>query len=73
MAADDAPDDPRDGTDSVDETEPEEVRTARERIEESADRAVEEFDQSVVDLLAWLLDTETRARIYVFQIGRAHV
>ena len=66
MAADDAPDDPRDGTDSVDETEPEEVRTARERIEESADRAVEEFDQSVVDLLAWLLDTETRARIYVF-------
>ncbi|SEO87406.1 Sugar-specific transcriptional regulator TrmB [Halogranum amylolyticum] len=66
MAADDAPDDPRDETDSGDETATDEVRTARERIEESADRAVEEFDQSVVDLLAWLLDTETRARIYVY-------
>ncbi|MFB6227030.1 MAG: winged helix-turn-helix transcriptional regulator [Halobacteriales archaeon] len=29
------------------------------------DRVAEEFDQGVVDLLAWLLDTETRARIYV--------
>lgn len=66
MAADDVPDDPRDGTDSVDETVSEDVRTARDRLEESADRAVEEFDQSVVDLLAWLLDTETRARIYVY-------
>jgi predicted transcriptional regulator len=66
MAADDVPDDPRDGTDSVDETTSDETRTARDRLEESADRAVEEFDQSVVDLLAWLLDTETRARIYVY-------
>lgn len=65
MAADDAPEDPRDGIESSDET-PQEGRTARERLEESADRAVDEFDQSVVDLLAWLLDTETRARIYVF-------
>jgi predicted transcriptional regulator len=37
----------------------------RERLEEEADRAVEEFDERLVDLLAWLLDTETRARIYV--------
>ncbi len=44
----------------------EELRRTRERIEEGADRAVEEFDQSVVDLLSWLLDTETRARIYVY-------
>ncbi len=28
--------------------------------------AVESIDEGLVDLLAWLLDTETRARIYVF-------
>jgi len=39
---------------------------ARERLEESAGAAVDGFDESVVDLLAWLLDTETRARIYVY-------
>lgn len=43
-----------------------EVRKARERLEEEADRAMDEFDQGVVDLLAWLLDTETRARIFVY-------
>jgi predicted transcriptional regulator len=37
----------------------------RARLEESADKAVEQFDERLVDLLAWLLDTETRARIYV--------
>lgn len=37
----------------------------RERIEERADRAVEEFDERAVEALAWVLDTETRARIYV--------
>ncbi|WP_121821528.1 winged helix-turn-helix transcriptional regulator [Halostella salina] len=30
------------------------------------DRAVEGFDQGVVDLLSWVLDTETRARIFVY-------
>jgi predicted transcriptional regulator len=43
-----------------------EGRDARSRIEEGADRAVEEFDRGIVDLLAWVLDTETRARIYVY-------
>lgn len=43
-----------------------ELKKTRERLEEEADRAVEEFDRGVVDLLSWLLDTETRARIYVF-------
>ncbi len=43
-----------------------EERGARTRIEEGADRAVEEFDRGIVDLLAWVLDTETRARIYVY-------
>jgi len=37
----------------------------RERLEQEADRAVEQFDEGIVDLLSWLLDTETRARIYV--------
>ncbi|MFB6111380.1 MAG: ArsR family transcriptional regulator [Halobacteriaceae archaeon] len=42
------------------------VDVARDRIEERADRAVDEFDERAVDLLSWLLETETRARIYVF-------
>jgi predicted transcriptional regulator len=36
-----------------------------ERLSEETDRAVDEFDQRLVDLLSWMLDTETRARIYV--------
>jgi predicted transcriptional regulator len=55
MAADDGAD--------ADDDEP---TTARERLEHSADRAIAEFDEGVVDLLAWLLDTETRALIYVY-------
>ena len=74
MASDDSPSDASDradggateaGTDVGDE-----LQRTRERIEEgageAADRAVEEFDQGIVDLLSWLLDTETRARIYVY-------
>lgn len=38
----------------------------RERLSEEADRAVEQFDERLVDLLSWVLDTETRARIYVY-------
>lgn len=37
----------------------------RQRIEREADRAIDQFDESAVDLLSWLLDTKTRARIYV--------
>lgn len=37
----------------------------RERLEQEADRAAEQFDEGIVDLLSWILDTETRARIYV--------
>ena len=43
-----------------------ELRKTKARLEAEADRAVSEFDQGVVDLLAWILDTETRARIYVY-------
>lgn len=44
----------------------EELRKTRERLGEGAGKAVKGFDDNVVDLLAWLLDTETRARIYVY-------
>lgn len=50
----------------TDDENEEEISSARERLEEGADKAIGEFDQGVVDLLAWLLDTETRARIYVY-------
>ncbi len=56
---------PDDGASPTERTR-EELRKTRERIGEGADRAVKGFDDNVVDLLAWLLDTETRARIYVF-------
>ena len=61
MAADDEPTDGDDATVDTDGT----GQDVRERLEKEADRAVEQFDESIVDLLAWLLDTETRARIYV--------
>ena len=44
----------------------EELRKTKERLGEGADRAVKGFDDNIVDLLAWVLDTETRARIYVY-------
>jgi predicted transcriptional regulator len=50
--------------DDTDHDDPEDT-DVRERIEQEADRAVEQFDEGMVDLLAWVLDTETRARIYV--------
>ncbi|MFB6089887.1 MAG: winged helix-turn-helix transcriptional regulator [Halobellus sp.] len=57
------------GEDAADDAE---SRSARERLEAEADRAVSEFDEGVVDLLAWLLDTETRARIYVYLRKNPH-
>lgn len=47
-------------------------RTTRRRLGAEVDRAIEEFDEGIVDLLAWLLDTETRARIYVFLRTHPH-
>lgn len=48
----------------------EQVDSARdrvsERLEAGAERALDGFDQRLVELLSWLLDTETKARIYVF-------
>ena len=56
----------RDDRDDRGERDEGEGTGARARLEAEADRAVSEFDEGVVDLLAWVLDTETRARIYVF-------
>lgn len=38
----------------------------REKLEAEADRAIEQFDEGVVDLLSWILETETRAHIYIY-------
>ncbi|MFC6825356.1 ArsR family transcriptional regulator [Halopelagius fulvigenes] len=61
-----------DDTDEVAAAESTTERSPRTRLEAEADRAVEEFDEGIVDLLAWLLDTETRARIYVFLRQHPH-
>jgi predicted transcriptional regulator len=47
------------------EDDPEAPEDVRNRFEQEADRAVEQFDEGLVDLLSWILDTETRSRIYV--------
>lgn len=52
-----------DGQDGPVEGESEGVR---DRLEQEAERAAEQFDDGIVDLLSWVLDTETRARIYVY-------
>jgi len=75
MSSDDSTDDAReDSPDEIDvenasddtvEVTVEDDESVRERLEEEADRAVEGFDDRFVDLLAWVLETETRARIYV--------
>jgi predicted transcriptional regulator len=51
--------------DEPDHDDIEDTGDVRERIEQEADRAIEQFDEGIVDLLAWVLDTGTRARIYV--------
>ena len=65
MTTDDHVDDDPDDESPTDRTR-EELRKTKERLGEGADKAVKGFDDNIVDLLSWLLDTETRARIYVF-------
>ena len=67
---DDATDDEA-GTESADGPRAE-LQKTKARLEAEADRAVTEFDEGIVDLLAWLLDTETRARIYVYLRQHPH-
>ncbi|SDF66268.1 winged helix-turn-helix transcriptional regulator [Halorientalis regularis] len=61
MSTDDGPTEPEE--EGLDVTDGEAVR---DRLGPETDRAVERFDDGVVDLLSWVLDTETRARIYVY-------
>ena len=64
MSADETPDEGEttDADGSGAEANPADVR---ERLEQEAGRAREQFDENVIDLLSWILDTDTRARIYV--------
>ncbi|MXR51350.1 winged helix-turn-helix transcriptional regulator [Halovenus sp. WSH3] len=61
MSADDTPDDDHD----ADGARQDGSGDMREKLEAEADRAIEQFDEGVVDLLSWILETETRARIYI--------
>ncbi|OIB56421.1 helix-turn-helix domain-containing protein [Natrialba sp. SSL1] len=55
-----------DGTSKSSETiEPSEATNNDETSDGMRTAAVEEVDQRIVDLLSWILDTETRAKIYV--------
>ncbi|PSQ03017.1 transcriptional regulator [Halobacteriales archaeon QS_5_70_17] len=60
MSTDDTPDDFGDEPESPDDG------SVRDRLEEETDHAVEGLDESLVELLSWVLDTETRARIYIY-------
>ncbi|WP_435129770.1 helix-turn-helix domain-containing protein [Halobaculum sp. D14] len=64
--AGDATDGGPDGADADAGSAREEFDSARARLEAEASDVAEGFDERLVDLLSWLLDTETRARIYVF-------
>ncbi|PSQ36587.1 transcriptional regulator [Halobacteriales archaeon QS_9_70_65] len=59
MSTDDAPDD---GTLEPADSE---KGSLRDGPHGEAERATTGFDEGIVDLLSWVLDTETRARIYV--------
>lgn len=69
MSSDDTDEHPLDG-DGGDES----LEGSNDVVEHDAgefDRraTVEELDQRIVDLLSWILDTETRAKIYVFLLA----
>jgi predicted transcriptional regulator len=74
MSADDTSDgergdnesiDPHDNSVSVDGETDDSGSDVRDRLEQEADRALDQFDESLIDLLSWILETDTRARIYV--------
>ncbi len=44
----------------------------RNRLESEAERALKGIDTGIVDVLAWMLETETRSRIYVFLRKHPH-
>lgn len=59
-------DDPIDDDPESDAPEAEGTTEVREKLEAEADKAIEQFDEGVIELLSWILDTETRARIYIY-------
>lgn len=70
MSFDDTDEHPIDAADDGDES----LERSADFVEHDADEvgrspAVEELDQRIVDLLSWILDTETRAKIYVFLLA----
>ncbi len=65
MSFDDTDEGPVDGEGD----EPLEGRDVVEPRGERRSPTVEELDQRLVDLLSWILDTETRAKIYVFLLA----
>jgi len=67
MSSDDADDHPVDDTDEREES----LEGPDDVVETEIGRnpAVEELDQRIVDLLSWILDTETRAKIYVYLLA----
>ncbi|WP_435065038.1 helix-turn-helix domain-containing protein [Halobaculum sp. EA56] len=67
MAPDEEPEDGGETDDAAGEDDARsELREAAERLEAEAGGVADGFDERIVDLLSWLLDTETRARIYVY-------
>ncbi|AFO56197.1 MULTISPECIES: helix-turn-helix domain-containing protein [unclassified Natrinema] len=70
MSSDDTDEGPIDGANDRDES----LEGADEFAERDGDAGgrsppVEELDQRIVDLLSWILDTETRAKIYVYLLA----
>lgn len=67
MSSDDADDHPVDDANERDES----LAGPDDVVETEIGRspAVEELDQRIVDLLSWILDTETRAKIYVYLLA----
>lgn len=71
MSSDDTDERPG-GADGGDES----LEGADEFVEHTGDDfgrnpTVEELDQRIVDLLSWILDTETRAKIYVYLLANS--
>jgi predicted transcriptional regulator len=64
MSAEDTSDG-ENGIDATDDVDTDESPEVRDQLEQGADRVLEQFDDGLVDLLSWILETETRARIYV--------
>ncbi len=73
MSPEDSDDRRTDEESSADDTDrtPEDVHDPDSEgpVERAAVDAAEELDARIVDLLSWILDTETRAKIYVFLLA----